>query len=277
VSSSEFFAHGSSVVDENVGVARGVDLEQARYSRMRWNTPLSADHAATLIECLDVASGACVLDLGCGWGELLIRLVSLAATGPGGAVTGVGVDTDALVLQRGRALAAERGVAGQVSFVCAGAQAWKEPADRVLCVGAAHAWGDARQALPALAKLIRPGGRLLFGDGCWEKPPTDAARALFGDSVLSLAEVVAVALAAGWHVLELSCADQREWDEFESTWRAGRQEWLLSYPDDPRAAAVQAELDARLTEYVTVYRGELGFCYLILSTPTSTRRVRDTI
>jgi cyclopropane fatty-acyl-phospholipid synthase-like methyltransferase len=49
-----------------MGVVRGDDLEQARYRRMRWNTPLSEDHAARLIEGLGVAPGARVLDLGCG-------------------------------------------------------------------------------------------------------------------------------------------------------------------------------------------------------------------
>lgn len=231
---------------------------------MRWNTPLSEAHAIRLLERMETPPGATVLDLGCGWGELLIRSVLLASPDPGPSATGVGVDSDPAMVTRGRALAAARAAADRVSFVCAAADAWTEPADRVLCVGAAHAWRDARQALPALAGLVRPGGRLLFGDGCWEKPPTDAARALFGDGVLLLAELVSAALAAGWHILELSCADQHEWDEFESTWRAGRQEWLMSSPDDPRARALQAELDARVTEYVTVYRGQLGFCYLIL-------------
>ncbi|MGO9488464.1 MAG: hypothetical protein ACLQBB_05490 [Solirubrobacteraceae bacterium] len=63
----------------------------------------------------------------------------------------------------------------------------------------------------------------------------------------------------------MSTADRREWDEFESTWRAGREEWLLANPDNDRAEAERAELDARLDEYVTVYRGVLGFCYLVLA------------
>lgn len=65
-------------------------------------------------------------------------------------------------------------------------------------------------------------------------------------------------------MLHLSTADQREWDDFESTWLAGRQEWLLSYPEDPRATDVRAELDDRLREYVDGYRGVLGLAYLVL-------------
>jgi len=88
--------------------------------------------------------------------------------------------------------------------------------------------------------------------------------ALFGEEVLMLQDLVAVAIAAGWRVLHLSTADQREWDDFESTWRAGREEWVLGHQGDPRAESVRSMLDTRLLEYVAEYRGVLGFCYLIL-------------
>jgi len=34
---------------------------------MRWNTPLSEEHASVLIERLEGESADSVLDLGCGW------------------------------------------------------------------------------------------------------------------------------------------------------------------------------------------------------------------
>jgi hypothetical protein len=88
---------------------------------------------------------------------------------------------------------------------------------------------------------------------------------MFGESVLSLTDLVTAAIQAGWRVLHLSTADQHEWDDFESTWRAGREEWLFAYPDDPRAGEVRTDLDNRLWEYVNVYRGILSFAYLVLS------------
>ncbi|MFR9775088.1 SAM-dependent methyltransferase [Micromonospora sp. MS34] len=230
-----------------------------RHARMRWNTPLSEEHAALLLQRLEVRSGVRVLDLGCGWGELLLRAV---AGGAGAA--GVGVDTDEAALVRGRALAASRSLGDRVRFVREEAAAWREPADRVLCVGAAHAFGGTVGALDALAGVVRPGGRLLFGDACWEAAPGGAAVRIFGDAVLPLAELVEQVRVAGWRVLHLSTADLREWDDFESTWRAGRQEWLLEHPEDSRAAEVRGELDVRLREYVGAYRGVLGMAYLVL-------------
>jgi hypothetical protein len=106
---------------------------------------------------------------------------------------------------------------------------------------------------------------LLFGDGCWEAQPTPAAAKIFGEDVIALSSIIEHAHTAGWRVLHLDTADQREWDEFESCWRRGREDWLRAHPEDPTASSVRAELDARITEYVRDYRGVLGFCYAVLT------------
>ncbi|MGC5022062.1 SAM-dependent methyltransferase [Micromonospora sp. DT47] len=240
------------------------DLTALRYARMRWNTPLSEEHAALLLRRLDIRSGARVLDLGCGWGELLLRAVAVGGVDGAAATTGIGVDTDDDALARGRELATDRSLDKHVTFVKGEAAAWREPADRVLCVGASHAFGGTAAALEALAEFVRPGGRLLFGDGYWERPPTTEAVEIFGEETVALADLIEHARGLGWRVLHLSTADQREWDDFEATWRAGRQEWLLEHPQDPRATEVREWLDARLREYVSTYRGVLGLGYLVL-------------
>jgi cyclopropane fatty-acyl-phospholipid synthase-like methyltransferase len=231
---------------------------------MRWNTPLSEEHAALLLQRLDVRPGLRILDLGCGWGELLLRAVAAGGTTDTAATTGIGVDTDDAALARGRTLAAGRSLDKHATFVKEDAAAWREPADRVLCVGASHALGGTAAALKALAELVRPGGRLLFGDACWERPPTTEAVEIFGDEIMPLADLIEQARGLRWRVLHFSTADQREWDDFECTWYAGRQEWLLEHPEDPRAAEVREELDTRLRQYVSVYRGVLGLGYFVL-------------
>lgn len=228
---------------------------------MRWNTPLSEAHAELLIDRLEMESATTVLDLGCGWGELLIRAV-LAA---GAQCAGIGVDTDSEQFARGRHAAAERGVGDRISFVGGEAQSWSQPAERVLCVGASHAWGGTTRALEALAPLVSPGGLLLFGDGYWQTAPTAEAQAIFGPEVMGLEAIVERALAAGWRVLSLTTADQREWDEFESSWRLGRERWLRVNGHVPNANEIRQRLDERAREYVRVYRGVLGFAYLVLS------------
>jgi cyclopropane fatty-acyl-phospholipid synthase-like methyltransferase len=242
-------------------VTDAADPEEALYARMRWNMPLSAEHAGLLLDRLDPRPGQLIADLGCGWGELL--LAAAARSGPG--TIGVGVDQDVALLARGRDEAARRGLDASVTFIEADAAGWTEAADRVVCTGAAHAFGGTRGALRDLAKTVRPGGRLLFGDAFWSRAPSEAALGIFGDDLLELPELVEACRAQGWRVIHFSEADQREWDDFESTFRAGKQEWLLAHGDDPRAAEVREWLDARERQYVGVYRGLLGFAYLVLA------------
>jgi cyclopropane fatty-acyl-phospholipid synthase-like methyltransferase len=230
------------------------ELDALRRSRMRWNAPLSEAHAELLIDRMALGVGQ-LIDLGCGWGELLLRAV---ARTPG--LRGTGVDTDTTALARGRAAAADR----DVEFVEGDAATWEGHAERVFCIGASHAFGSSGAALERLATVVPPGGRLLYGDGCWAAPPTAAAAEIFGDDVLPLPDLLDAAGTAGWRVLHLSTADQLEWDDFESTSRAGWQEWLLTHPADPRAPEVRAWLDERQRQYVRDYRGVLGFSYLVL-------------
>lgn len=232
-------------------------LAAARYAHLRWNTPLSEDHADLLLDRLALTADTTVVDLGCGWGELLLRGVARTYN------RATGVDSDPAALDRGRRAARERGLADRVEFVEEKAESWRGTADRAICIGSSHTLGGTKAMLGALATVV-PRGRVLIGDGCWSVPPTPAALDLFGNEFMSLAGLVAACNAAGWRVLHLSTADQREWDDFESRHRAGQQEWLLANPEDPRAKEVRERVDSRERVYLNSYRGVLGFAYLVL-------------
>ena len=228
------------------------------HAAMRWNAPLSEAHAAVLLDAFEPERAAQVLDLGCGWGELLLRAVQRSPT-----LTGRGVDTDATALAHGAELAADRGLGDRVTLLDAPAESWSEPVDRLICVGASHVWGGTEQALTAWSQLVTPGGRLLYGDGFLQANPSALTRELFGE-MLPFDGVLAAARGAGWRVLHFSASDQLEWDEFESTYRAGPERWLLANPEAEDASGIRGWLDRRLLEYVEGYRGELGFCWLVL-------------
>ncbi|MGK3201960.1 SAM-dependent methyltransferase [Amycolatopsis sp. MEPSY49] len=233
------------------------ELNALRRTRMRWNTPLSEAHASVLLDRLDLGEGPHLVDLGCGWGELLLRASERAP-----ALRVTGVDADEVALARGRSAARERGLA--VEFTSSDAATWDTPVERAFCIGAAHVFGSTKAGLAGLARVV-PSGRLLYGDGFWAAPPNPAALEIFGPDTLTLPELVDTAADAGWRVRHLSVADQLEWDDFESTSRAGWEEWLAAHPADPRAGEVREWLDRRLREYVRDYRGVLGLAYLVLT------------
>ena len=226
---------------------------------MRWNAPLSELHASILFDALRLDGCERVLDLGCGWAELLIRAVERT---PG--LRGVGVDTDSGALARGRALVAARGVGDRVELIETTGERYAESASRVICVGASHIWDGTEGALRALAGIVPTGGRLLYGDGCFVRAPSATTAEIF-DGMLPFSDLVRAVDAAGWRVLHLSMSDRLEWDEFESSFRAGPEEWLLANPEVPGADDVRSWLDGRRAEYLDGYRDELGFCWLVLA------------
>ncbi|CAI4215486.1 unnamed protein product [Parascedosporium putredinis] len=208
-------------------------FQLAKYSALTWNAPLSEHHASSLLKHLDLANATRIVDLGCGWGELLLR----AAFEAGPSSQAIGVDTDPVVLARENATPKTAG------------------------------WGassDTRAMLEHLATVV-PKGKVLIGDTCWERSPTEAAVAIFGEEIPRLSDVVVFSRQAGWKVMHVSTADTREWDDFESGHRAGPRGWLLENQGDPRAPDIEAEQNRREDEYQTVYRGVLSFAYLVLA------------
>ena len=227
------------------------ELTDLTRARLTFNAPLSEQRLAGLADRLDIDATTRVVDLGCGDGELLMRLCQ-------GGASGDGVDLDARAIERARRHAEMRGLAERVSFHVDDATSWSEPRDLVVCVGAAHVWEGHRGALSALRDGTRPGGRLLYGDGFWSREPSAQARDIFGDLPV-LSGLVDAAVGAGWRPLLISESTLEEFDTWESDWRAGLE--LSGHPD---ALALAAE---RRAEYFGTYRGVLGFAWLILLRP----------
>lgn len=238
----------------------------ARYSDLDFNAPLSSARAGELIAALRPLTGASIVDLGCGWAELLLRLLDHEPT-----ATGVGVDRDPALIERAQANAAARGLQDRVRLECADVTGWSGAADVAIVIGSSHAWGGTRAVLDAVGPLLRPGGRLLLGEGIWEQPPTPAALEALDaqpDEFTTLAGLVDLCLACDYRLLGASTATLTEWDDFESRYCAGRERWLLANPDAADAGEARAEIDRHRHGWLHGYRGVLGFAYVTLAVGT---------
>ncbi|ROP41426.1 methyltransferase family protein [Saccharothrix texasensis] len=232
------------------------------HALLDFNTPLSDAKAYDLIGSLHLRPGERVVDYGCGWAELLLRAVEHEPN-----ALGSGVDSDDYAITRGRANVQARGLASRVTLELADVTAWEtEPADVAISIGASHAWGGTRQTLEAMRARLRPGGTLLLGDGFWEQPPDDRSVEIFGEEEFgALADLVDLAMACGYRLLNLATASRDEWDSFESRWCASRERWLLDHPDHPEAADVRAIVDDHRDGWLKGYRARFGLAYLTLA------------
>ncbi|AWS48657.1 cyclopropane-fatty-acyl-phospholipid synthase family protein [Streptosporangium sp. 'caverna'] len=236
-------------------------------TKLDFHGPLSAERADRLTADLAAAKPSTVLDLGCGWGRLLLRVLEAVPE-----AHGTGVDIHGPDMVRGRADAAARGLSDRVTFVEGRAEEHLSAADLVLNVGAWHAFGavpSTLQTLRALRPLVNPGGRLLFAAEFWERTPT--ADELAGmwpdtsvDSCTDLAGLVDQATTAGFRPLRIETASQGEWEEFESGYAADVEEWLAANPDHPGAEATRAKVDQHRSYWLRGYRSVWGFAYLTL-------------
>jgi hypothetical protein len=239
------------------------------HAHLDFNAPLSDARVDRLIRTLHPLDEARVVEVGCGWAELLLRIAVAHRS-----VHAIGVDTDAAAIAHGRANAAARGLADRVELHVGDARQWDPAAaDVAICIGASHALGGTGAALNALRALVGPGGRILFGEGIWLRTPTDAAMAALGGDpgeFGSLADLVDLALAHGLRPLAVSQASTDEWDDFESGYALAWERWLLAHPGDPDTRRIVAAADEHRRRWLRGYRGVLGFAYLTL-TPAAER------
>jgi ubiquinone/menaquinone biosynthesis C-methylase UbiE len=229
--------------------------------------PMSAYRADRLVHDLVAGQPESIVDLGCGWGELLLRILGQLPL-----AHGIAVDTHAPDLERGRKAAVQRDLAERVTFVDGEAASIEDPADLVISIGAYQAFGSVPAALAQLRRRVKPGGRLLFGAEYWEQTPSEARLAnmwpgMTAADCLELADLLDATTAAGFRPLYVDTVAPAEWHEFESLLAAETERWLLANWEHPDAAAVRDKLDRQRSIWLRGHRGYLGFAYLTLGVP----------
>lgn len=139
-------------------------------------SPLSQERARRLAHFLATDLTGSVLDLGCGWAELLLQVLTAAPD-----AHGVWIDLDTVSLAHGRDLAEQRNLGARVILLEENPRtAVPRQADAVICIGASQIWGppvedglplDYASALVALRATVQRGARVVYGEGIWSAPP----------------------------------------------------------------------------------------------------------
>ncbi|HYF64786.1 MAG TPA: class I SAM-dependent methyltransferase [Herpetosiphonaceae bacterium] len=224
----------------------------------RFANPLGEAKVDHMLSLLDLEAGAPVLDVGCGNAELLIRLIKRFDA------IGVGVDPNGAMLDRARERAAALVISGRLvlhertidGFVP------EQPLAAALCVGSTHAYGGYEETLAALARIVRPGGLIMVGEGYWKREPDPAYLELLGaapDELTSHAANVGRARALGLMPLYSAVSSDDDWDHYEGLYSRAMQRYAAAHPDDPDSPEFAAHSSRWYDGYLRWGRDTLGF------------------
>lgn len=223
--------------------------------------PLSADRIDALVARTPLGRGDHVLEIGCGKGDLLTRLLARWPE-----ATGEGFDRNPWFLAAAREIAAAAGVAGRVSFVetdAPGVMIADRSVAMGVAVGASGILGDHAATVAGLARAVRPGGVVVFGDGLWIREPLSSGLASFGMTRDELPEGVeafaALGTVVGLDVLEVDVVDETEWDAYEDAYAGAVEAWATADPDDPEARAFLERAQLFRSSYAEWRRDAMGF------------------
>lgn len=135
---------------------RAVYADQAPRYDQHWASYLHASLGPTL-EALELPTGGRVVDVGCGTGLLLERLL---AGHSGAEAWGVDLSPEMLTQARARLGRRARLLLGDASALPLPDQCF----DAAASSSALHHWSDPERALREIARVLRPGGQLVLTD-----------------------------------------------------------------------------------------------------------------
>ena len=229
-------------------------------SAHRIHNPFTPEKYATLGSALRLETGARVLDLGSGSGEMLCTW----ARDHG--IIGTGIDMSPLFTEHAKQRAAELGVVDQVKFIHGDAAGYvsDEKVDVAACVGATWIGGGVSGTIDLLARSLRTGGIILIGEPFWRQlPPTEeVAKGCLANAIsdfLLLPELLASFGHLGYDVVEMVLADQDGWDRYEAAKWLTMRRWLEANPCDELAKDVRAQLTSEPVRYAAYTREYLGW------------------
>ena len=229
-------------------------------SAHRIHNPFTPEKLATLGAALRLESGARVLDLGSGSGEMLCTWARDYG------ITGVGIDMSRLFTEQAKLRAEELGVADRVEFIHGDAIGYvaDEKVGVAACLGATWIGGGVVGTIELLAKSLCTNGIILIGEPYWlQLPPTeDVARECGVNSIsdfLMLPELLASFNDLNYDVVEMVLADQEGWDRYEAAKWLTMRRWLEANPDDDFAKEVRDQLTLEPKRYAAYTREYLGW------------------
>lgn len=205
---------------------------------LTFRNPIDVRMVDKLIDVLELAPGQRMVDIGCGGGELLIRVAQRHGT------AGTGIDRSSETIAYARELAQARAPRADLVFHAQDAgnlRSARGAYDLAACVGARAALGRYDEALARLRDLAGPRGQVLLGETYWLREPTVGQLTALGvtrDTLPTLKAVFKAGIAAGLVPRYAVTSGVETRDRYLWTRVRNCERYAVEHPGDAGAAAL---------------------------------------
>ena len=207
----------------------------SHYDGLTWWGPVDDAQVSSALDLVDLPAGARAVDLGCGRGELLVRLAGHRG------IQLTGIDRSAAALAQARVLLDQRAPDAHVALLemCAGDyEAEAGSLGFVANLGGPYAGDTYAGTLGTYARWLVPGGLFLSGHGFWMQEPcadyVDATE-VPADAFTDHAGTMRDAAERGFELLHHSISSRAAWDAFEGRILENRRAYAEAHPTDEEA------------------------------------------
>jgi SAM-dependent methyltransferase len=237
-------------------------LSAVAHANHHFSSPVSVEMLERVLALSGLEKGWRAVDLGCGPAAMALHLAERYG------VSVEAVDRSAAMLSLARARADAHRAGKRLSFHQAESMdylAQAEPCDLLMAVGAGvlvPGAADNAAQLSALAKGVRSGGRILWGEIFWKREPSPMLRASTGPVAAlyaSHADYVAAGEAAGLTPLYAAVSTDQDWDEYAWRYSSAVEAYADANGGDPEAQAMRQRIAGWRRIYLAEGRETLGF------------------
>lgn len=219
------------------------------------------DHGlGELFRLLHLSHGAQVTDIGCGKGEMLIRLAEEYK------INGVGVDLSPYSIRDAKKRKSKRVPRANLRFLQMNGADYKhenaEAEDLTMCIGASWIYGGYINILKTLSRMTKPFGHIMVGEHFWRKTPPKTylkLEQLSQKSFNTHQDNVSIGGRIGLAPIYALVSSEADWDKYEGLhWFAAR-EYAISHPQDPDLSDLLARDSRNRESYLRYGRDALGW------------------
>ena len=229
--------------------------------------PVSPAKIERVLDLLPLDAASRVLDLGCGRGELALRIIERFGS------TVIAVDRSELMLEAARERAQWTGALPKIHLDDTDISDYRaDPETFHLCVmlGAGGIPGGMAGICRQLKTWTRGGGYVLVGEGYWQRKPHADYLDFLGSKESEMLDHrgnVQAGVDAGLIPMHAVTSSPDDWDEYEWKYCRSIERYTRERPEDPDVPAMLERIRRWRDAYLRWGRDTLGFAVYLFYRP----------